>query len=41
MVTINTYSIIGKLDVNNMTKILSQKNENNEILIKIEQQLST
>ena len=43
IVTINTYGVIGELDINNMTKKfnISKNKNNNELFIKIEQQLST
>ena len=42
MVTINTYGMRGGFDINNMTeKSDNSKNENNKLLIKTEQQLST
>ena len=43
MVTINTYGMIGELDANNMTENsdISINENNNELLIKMEQQLST
>ena len=38
MVTINTYGMIGELDINNMTEKsdISKNVNNNELLIKIE-----
>ena len=43
MVTINTYGMIGELDANNITENsdVSINENNNELLIKMEQQLST
>ena len=43
MVTFNTYGMIGERNINNMAKksdILKNEN-NNELLLKTEQQLST
>ena len=38
IVTINTYGMIGELDINNMTEKsdISKKEINNELLLKIE-----